>query len=412
MTDVLADEPGSEQAAPEIHTLCFRRGGQVYWGDCEKRGTEYVRHGQGLQVWGAHNVRDEPLVVTKYSGNWDGGSMRGSGRMEFYDNSLYIGDFEIGNLHGVGKFTWPDGSSYDGCWEMNQMHGQGRYLAATGEFLEGHFHRNCFLQNSGKWIDLAKEQARIEQLALAEGAVGPETPVHLVSNAKSMHDAIRSCTAANLVPFIIRDTSFPEGTSPLTWLKLEDPVEGDCVLSLRYLAQMRRRKQTYLGYIYDRLQKGIITGCSVPLVFDVPESEDDAIPKDWSLENFYESFSAPREMFNPRLFHGRGFAEFFLPEDQEQTSVFAKSWFPTPPAPSPVGTDDIDEDEEEKYEPPASMSLDERKVAFLLFLRVVAMSCIRSDIVDDHDYVRRELSQKFGAHIPLHRCGIVILTSQ
>merc|ERR1719213_1433635 len=127
--------------------------------------------------------------------------MTGSGKMEFYDTSVYSGDFDNGDLHGVGQLTWPDGTAYDGCWQRNQMHGQGRFLTRSGDFWEGHFHRNCFLQHSGKWTDLAKEQARLEQMALAEGVVGPNTPVHIVESPDRMHHAIRSCADQNLVPF-------------------------------------------------------------------------------------------------------------------------------------------------------------------------------------------------------------------
>ena len=38
------------------------------------------------------------------------------------------------------------------------MQGQGKFLTKAGEFWEGYFYRNSFLQHSDKWIDLAKEQ--------------------------------------------------------------------------------------------------------------------------------------------------------------------------------------------------------------------------------------------------------------
>jgi hypothetical protein len=325
-----AGAPGEHE---EIFKLCFRRAGQVYWGECVKRGDEYIRHGHGLQVWGAQSVHNEAVVVAKYDGSWVNGRMTGSGRMEFYDTSVYSGDFDNGDLHGVGKLTWPDGTTFDGCWLRNQMNGQGRLLTRTGDFWEGHFHRNCFLQHSGKWLDLAKEQARLEQLALAEGVVGPDTPVTIVETPDRMHQAVRACRDANLVPFLIADTVFNERLNPLDWLKSSGTAFGGSwetqnwdkhAVFIKYLAQMRRRKQNYTGHLYQCLQTGILEGLPVPIVFDNPG--ESFMPESWRLDNFYDNFSAPREMFDPRLFHGRGFVEFFLPDEVQEQSVFTKTF--------------------------------------------------------------------------------------
>jgi hypothetical protein len=410
MADDAADAAYEPEYGAEIFDLCFRRGGQVYWGKCVKSPDEsqYIRQGRGIQVWGSQSVNGEPVIVAKYDGYWEDGVMHGSGKLEFYDTSVYNGDFQNGALHGVGQLIWPDGTSYDGCWEKNQMHGQGKFLTKAGEFWEGHFHRNSFLQHSGKWIDLAKEQARLEQMALSEGIVGSETPVYLVPTKDHMLSAIRSCADQNLVPFLIRDTSFSQELTPLDWIRTPEGLEAQCILKMQFLAQMRRRKQNFIGHIYDRLQKGVMAGCTVPLVFDDP-GPGAPLPEDWRLENFYDDFSAPREMFNPRLFHGRGCVEFFLPDEAKEKSVFSASAL-APPAASKLDGDATIEDSAEKHGTPQFMSPEDRQVAYMLNLHVVALSSIRADIVDDHAFVREELSAKFGAHIPLHRCGIVILT--
>jgi hypothetical protein len=409
----MAEEPADAAYEPEygseIFDQCFRRGGQVYWGKCVKSPDEshYIRHGRGIQVWGSTSVNGEPVIVAKYDGHWEDGIMHGAGRLEFYDTSVYNGDFHHGALHGVGELSWPDGTSYDGCWEKNQMNGQGKFLTKAGEFWEGHFHRNCILQHSGKWIDLAKEQARLEQMALSEGVVGADTPVFLAPTKEHMMNAIQSCADQNLVPFLIRDTSFNQDLTPLDWIRSPKGEESECILKMQYLAQMLRRKQNFIGHIYDRLQKGILAGCAVPLVFD-DNGPGEPMPEEWRLHHFYDDFSAPREMFNPRLFHGRGFVEFFLPEEAQEKSVFSTSPL-APPAPAKLDGD-VQEQSAEKDGTPQFMSPEDRQVAYMLNLRVIALSSIRADIVDDHDFVREELSAKFGAHFPLHRCGIIILT--
>jgi hypothetical protein len=293
------------------------------------------------------------------------------------------------------------------------MHGQGRFLTRSGDFWEGHFHRNCFLQHSGKWIDLAKEQSRLEQMALAEGVVGPNTPVHIVESPDRMHHAIRSCADQNLVPFLIADTTFNERLTPLDWLRSDGKSyqEGwdKCAIFIKYMAQMRRRKQNYTGQMYEALQTAIVEGLPVPIVFDDPGQAE--MPDAWRLEHFYDTFSAPREMFNPRLFHGRGFVEFFLPDELQESSVFTKT-FPAPPPPPPLPTGDAAADPDAAPPPADSMVFEDedRQTAYTLSLRAVALSRVRSEIVDDHELVRHELKQRFGSHLPLHRCGIIILS--
>merc|ERR1719331_3523158 len=295
-----AQEAAAADAEPEILKRCFRRAGQVYWGECIQQDAQYIRQGHGLQVWGAQTVGNEAVVASKYHGSWVNGKMTGSGKMEFYDTSVYSGDFDNGDLHGVGQLTWPDGTTYEGGWHK-------------------------------------------------------------------------------------------------------------CAIFIKYMAQMRRRKQNYTGQMYNTLQEAIVNGLPVPIVFDDPGQAE--MPEAWRLEHFYDTFSAPREMFNPRLFHGRGFVEFFLPDDLQEHSVFTKT-FPAPPPPPPVSGDAAADPDVAPPPMDDSVVLEDeaRQTAYTLSLRCVALARLRSEIVDDHELVRHELKQRFGSHLPLHRCGIIILS--
>lgn len=398
-------------AEPEILKLCFRRAGQVYWGECKNVAEEYIRDGHGIQIFGAQSVHKEPVVVGKYDGRWTDGQMSGgAGRMEFYDTSVYHGDFQDGMLHGVGKLTWPDGTSYDGVWCRNQMHGLGRFISRNGDFWEGHFHRNCFLQHSGKWINLAREQARSEQMALMEGDVA-QSPVQIVTTPDELHRAMREAADDNLVPFLIADAAFSENLSPLDWLRqdprMSTPEEvDDSAIYIKYVAQMRRRKQDSVGHMFNCIQKAVSNGCALPLVFDRPEEDD--LPEAWRLHHFFDPFAAPREMFNPRLFHGRGFVELFVPKERQGESVFTKESFAVaPPVEGGIAADLSRTDEDA---PDAQGCAEQAPTAFMLHLRVVALSRIPSEVVDNFDLVRRDMQARFGDHVPLHRCSILVLT--
>merc|ERR1719389_996013 len=76
------------------------------------------------------------------------------------------------------------------------------------------------------------------------------------------------------------------------------------------------------------IQRGILAGATIPFIFDTdadPASDklDLRVPEEWCLENFFNPFTLPLEMFDPQIFHGRGFVQNFLPEEARRRSVLS-----------------------------------------------------------------------------------------
>lgn len=77
-----------------------------------------------------------------YEGEWDNGQRHGKGTRFWgtsgeYANNMYTGDWDHGDMHGFGKYTFADGSYYEGPWEYNKQHGDGAYTFPDGEVFEG-----------------------------------------------------------------------------------------------------------------------------------------------------------------------------------------------------------------------------------------------------------------------------------
>ena len=68
--------------------------------------------------------------------------------------------------------------------------------------------------------------------------------------------------------------------------------------------------QDYGAHIFERIQRGILAGVTVPIIFDTNArgGTDLSVPDEWRLEEFFDHFTMPPEIFDPQIFHGRGFA--------------------------------------------------------------------------------------------------------
>jgi len=404
-------------AAPKKKKLCFKRAGQVYKGDCVEIEGKYVRHGYGLQIWGAQTVGGQPVVIAVYEGFWDMGEMTGQGKMEYYDGSKYKGEFIKGSLNGTGRLEWSNGSVYDGMFHKNQMNGQGRFMPAGMKGWEGLFHRNCVVSHGGVWRNLATEQANLEKTHLTTGDFS-EAPVYRVKRPDDLGAALEACRSQNLVPLLIRDDTFEEGMTPDVWLQ-KGYEEVDCKIHIRFVAKLKLRKQDYGAHVYDRIQRGILAGATIPFIFDTDadtasDKLDLRVPEEWCLENFFNPFTLPLEMFDPQIFHGRGFVQNFLPEEARRRSVLsvdvplaAPPMEPAPVEPAPADAEAAADEAGDAAAEAAAAAAQARKVAFKFYPAVVIIGRVKSGAEDDE--VRTAVGKAFAKHVPLHRCGFIFL---
>merc|ERR1719171_1879212 len=162
---------------PGVVKKCLKNAGQIYYGDCIYDYDDVlIRHGPGRQVNTAQTVNGKSVILGVYEGYWQNDHMTGGGVYRWSDGSCYEGNFVNGEMHGYGKFTWSEGSVYDGTWNRNEMSGQGRFDSGfDGDFQQGAFHRNCFRQYDGRWVDVhrTREQHRAGRLKITE--VDPRT---------------------------------------------------------------------------------------------------------------------------------------------------------------------------------------------------------------------------------------------
>lgn len=466
------DEPSDEpEGPPPIETKCFQKFGQIYYGDCQRQpnGT-YVRQGFGRQVLTGETVAWDPdgkgqrVTLGAYEGYWENQRMSGRGKYKWNDGSSYEGDFLNGQMEGVGIFRWPDGSSYNGAWHKGQMHGQGRFESRLdGDFLEGHFHRNCYQEFDGRWIDVLGEHRRMEREMLVDGDTRRILVIRC-STPEELSQAIRRVQEdENLVPFVISDQSVQE--SPLVWLQSSGRGSGggeETTIQVSEVALAKRRQHDYKKMLFEKIQAALLTAQTFTVVFDDPQdisgvvdpgnpqeeqqpepsaggfgkSNDTTgkkkifsnLPEEWRLSNLVDDHSFPSELFDLKLFHGRSKQDFFLP--REMRGVWLKQ---------PGGADSAAEEAAgaDGEAPPADAAppaegepsgeggeggavkdtsafveplLTDTPKVYLLRSCAVAQGKIESE--RGSDVIREEVVRQFGSHLPLHRCAILVLSQE
>jgi hypothetical protein len=415
------EEPVEPEIPEGVVKKCLKHAGQIYYGDCIYGPYgQLIRQGYGRQVNTAQTVTGESVTLGVYEGYWDGDTMTGGGVYRWSDGSCYEGSFSNGQMHGYGKFTWPEGSVYDGTWQFNEMRGQGRFDSGfDGDFSQGHFHRNCFRQYDGRWFDVyrVREQLRAAKLKI-QSTLDPRTVP--VMQCPADHQAIMGkCHEAllrNLVPFVFADAT--AGGSPLPFLEDGDRgLNAKTTLHVSYAAQSKRRQHDYQQLFTNAIQEALLSYRPFALVFGDTDgnpqagSEGDAVPATWKLSEFFNRHSFPPELFDLKLFHGRGRAHSFLPRDKLDTLL------PTMPAHPDAQVLDAEQEavEEPTGDPPADGTTETPAkppqmtppTAYLLRFLLVSLRQLEGGLSPQE--IRERVVRRYVEHVPLHRAAIIVI---
>lgn len=421
--EVVVEAEPEEPVIPEgTVKKCLKHAGQIYYGDCIwGPDGQLIRQGYGRQVNTALTVTGESVTLGVYEGFWNNDKMNGGGVYRWSDGSCYEGNFSNCQIHGYGKFTWPEGSIYDGTWQNNEMKGQGRFDSGfDGDFSEGFFHRNCFRQHDARWTDVyrVREQLRAQKLKMCP--IDPKM-VPLMKCAADHKEIMSKCHEAllqNLVPFIFADAS--AGSSPLGCL--EDGERGltaKTTLHVSYAAQSKRRQHDYQQLFTDAIQEALLTYRPFALVFGDTEgnpqtgAEGDAVPATWKLSEFFNRHSFPPELFDLKLFHGRGRAHAFLPRDKLDTLL------PMAPIHPDAQVPDAEQEATEDPaaipdEPPSNVKPAPPQLtpptAYLLRFFLVSLRILEAGLSPQE--IRERVVRRYSEHVPLHRVAIIVVARE
>eukprot|EP00929_Paragymnodinium_shiwhaense_P052789 TRINITY_DN26438_c0_g1_i1.p1 TRINITY_DN26438_c0_g1~~TRINITY_DN26438_c0_g1_i1.p1 ORF type:complete len:443 (+),score=86.81 TRINITY_DN26438_c0_g1_i1:100-1428(+) len=429
---------------------CFRTAGQVYFGEVqESEAGQCWRHGVGLQIITAATVRGDAIKWGEYDGSWKNGTMTGAGSYRWSDGSHYVGSFRDGRMHGHGKFTWIEGSSYDGAWVAGEMTGQGTFYSAySGVTSQGLFHRNCWRQHDGRWVNVMKkrEEGRVAKLQIgaiprphAQMPVLRCTPETLFETLANLPDLLAQRRApTDLVPLILADETCPRGEgakdlSPLWCLEAgQQGCREETTVHLAYAAAEKRRNRDFLKIFRDAIGKALLTYRPFTLVFGDDKDESGQMPKAWGLKEFLEPSSLPLDLFDLRNFHGTGGVDAFLPPDK----VTAAQKPAMPPQPSSLGHAAAAGSEgsvpgsrtgskQSQSDPVCAAPDAPPPTAYILQFLLVSLSRIQAchllrtdkekgSFHYDADYkeeVRAQLGERFAQHVPLHRVAAIVVTN-
>lgn len=417
-----AEEPEEPEIPQGIVKKCLKHAGQIYYGDCKWAAEGHlIRHGYGRQVNAAQTVTGESVTLGVYEGYWRDDTMTGGGVYRWSDGSCYEGSFNNGQMHGYGKFTWPEGSVYDGTWQFNEMRGQGRFDSGfDGDFSQGHFHRNCFRQHDGRWLDVyrIREQLRAQKLKIS--TVDPQTVAVMkcFPDHKSIMAKCHEALLQNLVPFVFADASAE--ASPLAIL--EDGERGlntKTTLHVAYAAISKRRQHDYQQLFLDKIQEALLTYRPFALVFGDTEgnpqagAEGEVVPATWKLSEFFNRHSFPPELFDLKLFHGRGRANAFLPRDKLNTLLPMAPVHPDAQAAESEHESAADPaaqaDEPPSETKPVVSSLTP-PTAYLLRFLLVSLRMLDAGLSNQE--IREQVVRRYNEHVPLHRVAIIVIGHQ
>jgi len=418
-------EPEVEVIPEGVVKKCLSSAGQIYYGDCIW-GPEgaLIRHGYGRQVNTALTVTGEKVTLGVYEGYWQNDTMTGGGVYRWSDGSCYEGSFSNNQMHGYGKFTWTEGSVYDGTWQNNEMRGQGRFdNGFDGDFSQGHFHRNCFRQHDSRWADVyrAREGMRAGKLKIS---TIDARAVPVIRVACDDHKAImakcQETLLQNLVPFIFADAS--ADASPLSCLEGGDfGLTAKTTLHVSYAAISKRRQHDYQQLFRDAIQEALLTYRPFALVFGDTEgnpqagggfagTEGDVCPATWKLSDFFNRHAFPPELFDLKLFHGRGRANSFLPPSKLHTLLPQAPVHPDAQVPD-AEHETTEDPAPQADEPPAETKPSPPRMtpptAYLLRFLLVSLRLLEAGLTPSE--IRDRIVQRYQAHVPLHRMAIIVI---
>eukprot|EP00747_Dinoflagellata_sp_TGD_P211074 gnl/TRDRNA2_/TRDRNA2_84278_c0_seq2.p1 gnl/TRDRNA2_/TRDRNA2_84278_c0~~gnl/TRDRNA2_/TRDRNA2_84278_c0_seq2.p1 ORF type:complete len:453 (+),score=86.82 gnl/TRDRNA2_/TRDRNA2_84278_c0_seq2:67-1359(+) len=406
--DAAEEDAPAEEPETEIFKKCFRLGGKVYYGDCKtsKPPGSFVRHGFGRQVSTATTVAGDSVIMGTYEGMWEDDVMVGHGTYRWPDGSYYEGNFVGGELHGFGRFEWPEGSAYEGTWHKGQMSGQGRFDSRfDGSFLQGRYHRDCF-QSGEKWLNVCIQHRKWEQYKIKEGDAS-SVQVLRCSEPDSLAAILDNIHADGLLPFLVAPVSASQGPIALDWIRGRSE---DSTVSVSEAATAKRRQRDSHRYFFDAIQAALLNNEWFTIVLEdtpdaagQPMAADNPLSDATRLSNFFEPFSFPLEVFHPKLFNGRGRSTLFLPD--ELIAKYTQAEAP------PTADAEQEAEEGEAAEPtpavPAPSMPSEEMPVYCLRAAVAVLARIPDDLGTSE--VRERIVKRYGGHVPMHRCSIVLL---
>eukprot|EP00397_Hematodinium_sp_SG-2012_P053258 GEMP01063468.1.p1 GENE.GEMP01063468.1~~GEMP01063468.1.p1 ORF type:complete len:356 (+),score=48.25 GEMP01063468.1:51-1118(+) len=353
----MADVQPVEAEAPDFLKKCFRSANELFYGHVKRhpeKENAWIRHGMGKLLATKGTDEEGRVIISTYEGWFEEDKISGNGVYTFQDGSVYHGDLVDGIVHGNGRMTWPDESVYEGSWVNGEMQGQGRFVAEKGEFMEGEFQRNRFFYR-GVWTDIIEDVIRYRETDALLASGQTQSPViFCLPDETNLHETIEVVLQRdNLIPFIIADS---ETGNPTQFV-------GENVLHLGHAVACRRRHQDYKKLFSSGIERAFKEKSLFSIIF---AEEEGKIPDTWTLDNFFDPFSFPLEIFNPKTFRGR---------------PLLQTRFTT----------------EENFGDLCRFAI----VAFPLEIEVTPMK----------DAIREAVYQRYSRHIPLHRCAIIVLTS-
>lgn len=430
--DPVAEEENKEEepVEPEISQRCFRVGGQVYYGECKTvpGSGVFVRQGHGHHVTSAFPPTGnglvsigfgrklpasgsvgEPQILGTYEGEFHDDMARGTGKFKWRDGSSYTGSWAGGEMHGPGHFEWPEGSVYEGSFHKGQLSGHGRYDSKfDGGFLQGHFNRNCFQQRGGRWTDVSETRRKAEEDLILYGDVA-SVSVRACSDRAELPEVLAAVHAEGLVPFVVGDSSI---AGPLlAWLPNRTEKS---TARVRDAAVAMRQYRDYGSIFYDAIQAALVSGGLFTVVLEAEEdapscaplaqaasgeetlaapAEVPGLPMEWRLSKFYGPLSFPLEIFNVKLFNGRGKTTPFLPKDLQEAHAALFPQHLTGVGLGLVGGEELPEGPGTVYD---------------LWPCILAEGRFPCGLPTEE--LRRRCVARFGRHVPLHRTVLVVLS--
>lgn len=282
----------------------------------------------------------------------------------FQDGSIYQGDIVDSVLHGNGRMTWPDESVYEGNWVNGEMQGTGKFVSGKGEFVEGDFQRN-FCNYRGVCTDIIQDiiQKYETEALLHSDDVDPiEIPViFCLPDAMNLQETMETVlTRDNLIPFVVFDAT--EAGDPMAYA-------GDNYLHIGHAALCRRRHQDYKKLFHDGIKKALeeyqdrSTFC---VCYSNASPGEEPLPDPWALDNFFDPFSFPSEIFDPKIFRGR-------PHIQQRFTG-------------------------------------KENFGNLCRFAIIGDTLLR-EVTLEKNFIRHGIYERYGNHVPLHRCAIIVCTS-
>jgi len=282
------------------------------------------------------------------------------------------------------------------------------YCAFTGITENGVFYRNSFRKHTGEWVDVCRRREKFRYDGLCIGALGSnaqfQVPVYFCSPDQALDLVLRVLSQEPFrVPLLLADETCPQSETPSgsgapLWC-LEQGSLGSTpktTVHLAFAAAEKRRCRDYQQIFRDAICEALLTYRPFAVVFgERGNPQEDDLPEQWGLTEFFDRLSLPLDLFDPRHFHGSGDAASFLPPEKRGLRS------------SEVKPSTVESKETEEGSRPHPPMLAPPKVHLLHFVLVSLSRLIGSPT---EEAVREAIGRRFAKHVPLHRVAAVVVT--